>query len=180
MPLITRTGKGSRLTIQEMDSNLLYLESLAQTSSLGVLNYTTASLNSSSLATLNYSTGYQLLNELPAGYYYDMEKVIMKYYYSSSVYTVDRPYLSLYISDAETPWVYVATDFLSQNTANSVVVLNRSSVQIDDTGEDINYSYMPQSFNGKCELYLGNTGGGSIVSGSGIVEFGMYYYIRQF
>ena len=30
MPLITRTGKGSKLTIQEMDGNLTYLEQLAQ------------------------------------------------------------------------------------------------------------------------------------------------------
>jgi hypothetical protein len=30
MPLITREGKGSKLTIQEMDGNLLYLEQLAQ------------------------------------------------------------------------------------------------------------------------------------------------------
>ena len=31
MPLITREGKGSKLSISEMDGNLLYLESLATT-----------------------------------------------------------------------------------------------------------------------------------------------------
>lgn len=35
MPLVTRQGKGSRLTIQEMDDNLLYLEDLAQTAASG-------------------------------------------------------------------------------------------------------------------------------------------------
>lgn len=35
MPLVTRQGKGSRLTIQEMDDNLLYLEELAQTAVSG-------------------------------------------------------------------------------------------------------------------------------------------------
>ena len=35
MPLVTRQGKGSRLTIQEMDDNLLYLEELAQTAASG-------------------------------------------------------------------------------------------------------------------------------------------------
>ena len=35
MPLTTRQGKGSKLTIQEMDANLSYLEQLAQTSTQG-------------------------------------------------------------------------------------------------------------------------------------------------
>lgn len=35
MPLVTRQGKGSRLTIQEMDDNLLYLEELAENAASG-------------------------------------------------------------------------------------------------------------------------------------------------
>lgn len=33
MPLITRQGKGSRLTVEEMDGNFTYLEELTQSSS---------------------------------------------------------------------------------------------------------------------------------------------------
>lgn len=37
MSLITRQGKGSKLTIEEMDNNLLYLESLSGTSSTSII-----------------------------------------------------------------------------------------------------------------------------------------------
>jgi len=45
MSLITRTEKGSKLTIQEMDGNLTYLESLAQSDGLEYITEDTTSGN---------------------------------------------------------------------------------------------------------------------------------------
>jgi hypothetical protein len=62
MSLITRTEKGSKLTIAEMDGNLTYLEQLAQsgfkkiTIPLGIQNVGTIEINS-----VNYN--YYTLNE---------------------------------------------------------------------------------------------------------------------
>jgi hypothetical protein len=85
MSLVTREGKGSKLTIAEMDGNLTYLEQLATES--GGSEYTETIVDISSAQILNMgTTPIELLPELGSGQYYEVGKMIIEYTHNTSAY----------------------------------------------------------------------------------------------
>ena len=66
MPLTTRQGKGAKLTIQEMDNNLTYLEDLAEA---GGYSYTEISISSAQILNSG-SIAVELLAQPGANKYY--------------------------------------------------------------------------------------------------------------
>lgn len=90
MPLITRTDKGSRLTIQEMDGNLTYLENLASTG-----GFESIEINLSSSQILNlFTSPVELLPAPGAGKYY-VWKGFVEYTHVSTAYKLPSGYLKI-------------------------------------------------------------------------------------
>jgi hypothetical protein len=136
MPLITRQGKGSKLTIAEMDGNLIYLEDLANT---GGFETITIDISSSEILGLGGLGGSIELLPAPGGNKYYTWYGVLEFFPGSNTYSVSGPLVikmdkSTYTVDVdlESPAINIATCNMFLDGKGSFT-LNKN-VTLDYTG----------------------------------------------
>jgi len=164
MPLVTREGKGSKLTVQEMDGNLLYLDDKANIS-----GYTKASYTISPGDLLSLSTRpVKLLVAINGFYDINFSMSYIRYNPERAPYEItttgETPYFEIYFNDdrGTGPFTHALADPSGLEDVNTS--LSRFFYP----------AYIP-SIVSSCDLYLGLTTGGVISKGDGSIEITIFY-----
>jgi hypothetical protein len=163
MPLITRQGKESKLTIQEMDSNLTYLEQLANESAW---IYSPIAISN---AQLNGSSSVKIL-DIPTGQYITSLEFLFQLTVGSTPFTVSGGG-STGIATTEGPnLVTTLDDLFFQSDPNSVAF----SKKIWGVTANTFINWQPSNE----ELYL--IGLNRLTNGTGEMLIHIYYKTQSF
>ena len=161
MPLITRQQKGSKLTIPEMDGNLLYLEGLAQSA-----GYTYLEIEISSAEILNSNTSPVTLLPQPGANKYYVWNGTFEFTYGTIQYSHSGD-------------LYVGASSLKQGQAISSTMITQPknlAVSFSSSG----YSGSASIIGGLNEsiIYKSNTSDPKF--GDGTIKIKIYYKIINF
>jgi len=189
MAYVTRQGKGSRMSIQDLDGTLNYLYTAsanAATSSIsasyaatasyvnGIESYTYVEVPISSAQILSMSSSpIELLPNSGTNNYYDIEKIIFEYTYGSSFYTFSQIFFRVEYNNNEL--AKVSTDFFGVTEDALGIILFSTE---NDSSNSINYFYPNSGFlNKKLRMFVT---GGNPTGGDGTILAKIWYKLKTF
>jgi hypothetical protein len=187
MAYITRQGKGSRMTIPDLDGTLNYLytsSANASTSSISASYASTASyLNNFEIPTyievtidstqiLNLGKEYvPLLESAGPDNYYDVQKIIIEYTYDSIPYSLND-YLMIYGTNS---YAYLSANFITE-AFNTATVINNYGSKSFKIGDDYLNVLSAQTSN--MGIRLSTYGGDDPTDGDGTLLVKIWYIVR--
>jgi len=125
MTLVTRQGKGSKLTIQEMDGNLTYLESIAQEGRLEGNNYVYVTANGTDIENAQeLQAAYDIAGGLSPDSNNRITIVAAPGYYNfnTGTFEMDTPYIDLVSLDGNRSIIFNAALNTGNRTQGSISI----------------------------------------------------------
>lgn len=180
MPLITRQGKGSRLTIEEMDGNLELLYTQSLTPSDGY-SYAEVFISSSQILAMG-TTPVELLPTLDLNEYYEIDKILFEYTHVTTGYTSDL-YTILTGQIGTASEFAIITNTLLNNIGGFNHILevrkNNTYTESSETGGSA-VLWDPMVMRNEQAVYLTTYSGGNPTGGDSTLRAIIKYKIREF